>query len=1170
MVKYPYLMGANMMSSGDISQAFAAQNQMFNNQMQFAQQIGVNVPDRTMSYFGPSRGGAAYSYSQPGYAGYGTGHRMAGSAMSALGGINSAVGAATGVAGIASMFGVGGMIGFMGSTPVGAAIGAGSIAAGHFVEGGRQQQQIGQHMGAYNFFNPQSRTGQGFNREDASALQSQMRRFAEVPEMMTSMDELTKLLPKLKASGAMQGVRDATEFTSRFKDSVKTVRDIAKVLGTTLEEASEFFAQSRQSGFLGKQAQVQNVLNARLTSGMTGMSLGQTMQVQANGAQFAQSLGASRKLGAEAVMANTQALGFAQQQGYIKEGVLEDLTGLQGGEAVGAAGQRMTQVMAKIAQGSVGGLAMAGMVKFDERGRAAGLDADLVKRYNAGEIPISELKQRGMGLSHKQKLAFEAQQANLSMSFAKQVGVGGAGRFFEDMAEAHGYGRDGANILLQRHGDATFGEGEALMDSAKGMEGMEEEMRRLITSLVRKGAMQDQTDPRAIWKRLKTRIHSSLFGELEAAGSKFYTDTAKAVENLVDDVVGNHTIALTKAGARQIEKAFTSGGRDEVSRMFEASQQISKQMESSNRRSKGPTWGQVATVGAGVVGGVALGLATGGASLLGMVAGAGYGALGAGMGLGMAGAGVGSSTGGSVGESEMAAALRGNRTGVGQNKYMHEHFAKLNTSNDFVPNDGNESYLDEMALKRMGRLQTIGQFDMYSNAREGGWAVTKEPEFQEITSSGGQFDYARKKFVKQLKEGVDAGSPGSGYNGFADTSGDLAAKGDLAEVFVREGGRDAFLKNLDPGTRERLLAMEQSQREGVDPVSGATMMLTPGLNAKGTLGGVESAQQFASVQALNQASREVNKRLGASIGDEGLTLLDSSAGAGTALRKALEGGPTGDVAKLLTSDKSKDEIIRELKKHGVEIGSSAELDSIREVYSKTVGSGKEQAHADLKERLKLDLAKNWMLAQTAANDVAMTAKEGSKMQQAFSKLGSAKTDVEAKEAIAGISSEMGALFAEASGTKDRKKRGDLLKDAGAAGIEVGKQLYLSDRLLKNGARRMDPQALAESLGINWEDAKDSGIVSKGVKVEAKDFKSVVSKLNAVGLRAKEGHLLASRKESQAGEKDVAVLETLKKIDKTIDLNTSVVLLVNGKLSSEDAAVVAKRLLGRGHEVVKDK
>lgn len=510
-------------------------------------------------------------------AGYAPGNAFAGNVMSGMGMAGTlglgAVGMASmfkGMGAIAplvdpfSAFGAARGLGFGVAGSLGAAAMpiAGMALAGHamssFVHGGQQQQMINSSLGAnFNHFNPQSRTGMGFSRQDSQAIGSQIRTLAEIPELLTSVSELTALLPKLKQSGVMQGVKDVTEFRRKFKESIDTIRDTAKLLGTTMDEASTFFAQSRGMGFFGKQATLQNALNVQLASGLTGMSVGQATGVGLAGADMATQLGARRGLGSTATLNFAQHLGVSQREGLMPQGLLEDVTGMQGADAVQAGSQMLVGKLANMALSTPAGrLLTAGMVKFDKSGRAVGVDEDIVAKLKSGAIGVEGLKSRAMNLTEAQKVSFKAREADIAVSMVGQLGGGGISKFMGGIL-GNRYGEDTSTLLMQKYG-FTAGESDLL----KGIEESESkaEYGQLGKIRAREGAIKERTDPKAFFRRLKTKIHAQTFGHLEKSGAEMFGEIGDWFDQKMDDFVGRAVISAKKEHVDAIVKAFTGGG----------------------------------------------------------------------------------------------------------------------------------------------------------------------------------------------------------------------------------------------------------------------------------------------------------------------------------------------------------------------------------------------------------------------------------------------------------------------------------------------------------------------------------------------------------------------------------------------------------------------------------
>lgn len=548
-----------MMYSNDVTQMFAAQNSMFMGQNAYAQQIGVSSPAMA--------GGGS------GYGGMGGGSRFAGGAMSAMGGVAS-VGAGMALDPFGAF--LGGAAGGLARGGLSAALGGGMMAAapmiplamaaqagiGGLMRGGQQQAQVATNLNSFQFMNGASRSGQGFSRDDAKGIGDSVRALSHIPEMMSSMEELTRMMPKLKQSGVMQGVRSASEFSHRFKEAITTIRDMSKVLGTTMEEAEQFFAQTRSMGFTGRSAQLKNVLNAQFTSAQTGMDMGQVMQMQSTGAGMARSVGGRGAQGASAITSIAQRLEAGRQAGRISEEMIQDVSGQGGALGVQGAAERMYGLMLNMRNTAAGRLVMAGAMKRDESGKVV-LDESVIRKFNSGALGIEDLKRRASNLSNDDKISFAFRaQGSLGSQLAGSLD---AGHMMQGLVG--GKGKDAAALVLQRY----TGGNEQDIDMMMGMGsvgGSDAEVGQMGKLRARQANFKDRTDPSAIMQRLKTRMHSSTIGGIEAAGAKIYSEIGKSFDSVVDEFLGRAVATVTKDGADSLAKAMAGGSKEDLKRII--------------------------------------------------------------------------------------------------------------------------------------------------------------------------------------------------------------------------------------------------------------------------------------------------------------------------------------------------------------------------------------------------------------------------------------------------------------------------------------------------------------------------------------------------------------------------------------------------------------------------
>lgn len=585
-----------MATSAEIAEQIAAQQSWFMQQNAMATQVGVN-PMAYGGLGGWGMGGGAAMPPHPGMApmpgafnygagfGYGAGNRAGAYATSALSMLP--IGLGVGMQAHSMLTGGGGLAPFSNpfaafSMARGAGLGFGAsaglagasmlplMAVGHavggMVGGAQQQSMINTAVGNYNFANPQSMTGFGFSRQDAAAVGQQVRQLAMIPELMTSFQEISRILPQLKTMGVMQGVRDAAEFNRRMKDAIGTIRDVSRIIGSSLEEAADFFAHSRRVGFFGREAQVQNAMNARVTGSLTGMDTNQVMAMQGQGAAFGTAVGGSRALGTLGVTAIANRIGAAVIGNPGLQQTLENITGMTGAEAVGGAAGMMQNLGQRIAGTGPGRFIMAGFMKVDANGEVS-LDRDLMQRQQRGEVGMGEIRARGMrNMSNRNFVVkFERRQTRLAQQFAAEGGP----ESMVALLEGAGISEDASAYILQ----SQYGATEQQADLAQAMlrenrTGLGEQ-RRLVQEVIQRQIRRREQGPGGLLKRMGTVIQNAITQPFARAGAEMHRAVGQFVDEVYEDVMGDFVIEATEEGKKDFIRAL-SGNRDAAKRAFGA------------------------------------------------------------------------------------------------------------------------------------------------------------------------------------------------------------------------------------------------------------------------------------------------------------------------------------------------------------------------------------------------------------------------------------------------------------------------------------------------------------------------------------------------------------------------------------------------------------------------
>jgi hypothetical protein len=576
-----------MLSSNDIGQALAAQNQNFAGMVHWSQQVGTLSPNTTLAAFGgrpPAMMGAppgAFTYSPYGYAStttYGVGSQAAARAISVMGAAGS-VGAAF-IPGLNPFAAFGaaraagaGFAGALGATafPL-AGMYAASLPMQWAVGGAQQQAMINQTLGQnFAFYNPYARAGQGFTREGAQAIGEAVRSIAHIPEMLTSVEELTSLLPKLRQAGVMTGVRDVQEFEKRFKESVAVIKDLSRMMGSTMTEAAEMFAHSRSMGFLGGSDILRNQINVQTASAMTGLTQEQVMGAQSKALGFAQAMGGGRRRSyVEGMTRAISEFGSARAAGRITEEQLFNITGKTGPEALEAAAAMNMETALRLTETPIGQLMMYGLAEFDDEDRVVGIDRSKVERLRSGALSVEELKRTGhRNMLHKErKASFVARRRMLAGEVATQVGAPAIADILGQIATGRA-GEESSMLIMQQYGiDEHHAE---LAQLSIGFEEDKAAARELALRRARESMIREQFSAGAIWRRLKTRMGLAT-GKyaMQEAGAGFFTKLSRSYDEMITDLLGTYVEVLGEEKARVFQRAM-AGNDAEIRELFKES-----------------------------------------------------------------------------------------------------------------------------------------------------------------------------------------------------------------------------------------------------------------------------------------------------------------------------------------------------------------------------------------------------------------------------------------------------------------------------------------------------------------------------------------------------------------------------------------------------------------------
>ena len=593
-----------MLSSAQVAALMQQQQQTFLGMQQYSQVISAQMPQAYgIGQYG-MQGPTAPQFAQvpftprqqPGFSyggsspfGYGLGNQFGAGSAAAIGGAGQFGLGAVGIAGGLGLMGRGaslafdpisaGMAGFSAARGIGlgmmGGIGVGAMAAGavaapmmfaqHMlssgVAGAQEQAGINQSLGQFNFINSSSRSGRGFTRQDSMAIGSMVRELQAIPEMMTSMSELTRIMDRMGQTGMMQGVRDAGEFQKRFKETIHVLKDVSKMMGTTMEEAMQAFQESKQAGFYSPQAIRQNIMQRQIVGGLTGMNQQQVSQMQQYGSEVSHQMGGSRMGGARGITRIAGELGMANQMGLLSNEQLMEMTGQEGAAGIQALAGSLNDAGQSMGRSSLG-TAMTLALGEVKDGRFTGnMDKDLVQRVRSGQISKSEL----LRLAHQKsagrnaKLSFAAHRQRLTTEMVNSTGVQGISMELGEILGERGFDNpDALNLVMQRYG---VGEEQAnqIIGMMKKMPEIQRGMAEAGTTEARRMAEQAFMRENASWEGIKTKIgkkfENALSEPFKRFGAHISNSISESVDAFVDDIFGRYQTKVTQLASDTTLKA---------------------------------------------------------------------------------------------------------------------------------------------------------------------------------------------------------------------------------------------------------------------------------------------------------------------------------------------------------------------------------------------------------------------------------------------------------------------------------------------------------------------------------------------------------------------------------------------------------------------------------------
>lgn len=473
-----------------------------------------------------------------------------------LGGVHAGLGAAAGGLGTAGV-----LIG-------GAALMGGTAAAMN--AGMRQTNQVNQLMGGMQFANMggDPRTGRGFSQNDLGTIQRGIQSIGS-NNPFVSMTDALRSAERFTDMGMHQGVQDAEKLAKKIKEMGKTMHQMARIMGTTMEEAGQSFGAMRTSGFYSASDVMGNTASMNVMRGY-GMTSDQFAGMQAGGAATTRGAQLSGQAGAGFVTGAAQDIMAGIKSGALSGTQIMDITG--GRNALEASQIMAQQSLGATMQGlsGSGGTAILAAMGAMKDGRyTGGIDAGLMRQGAMGKFNYHDITEKGaakIGSGRNAQASFVVNQKDIMDSALKSS--------------------DASDMLLnviRAQAKEQFGEGEDYVElMAQTQFNMDRRQFRILTEMANKrkqghrariAEAKRETDVAS--RAAHIRENRTLGGALQRATggaadiwqqvavapmAEFNRDLVEGFQGLERKLYGDAEVSVSAAAIRDVVLAGTESG----------------------------------------------------------------------------------------------------------------------------------------------------------------------------------------------------------------------------------------------------------------------------------------------------------------------------------------------------------------------------------------------------------------------------------------------------------------------------------------------------------------------------------------------------------------------------------------------------------------------------------
>jgi hypothetical protein len=579
---------------------------MFANQSQFAQRVGAThgtgpawAGQGGMS--SPSFGSGGYGHQFTGM-GYNTSPGGAGVGM--VGGMNQFAGGAALGLGVAGGFGMlghaGGYLdpftgtgrafmagragqagmagigrGMMAAAPVaGAYMAAGSAmayAGDQMYQGAQSVNQVGGMM--QGFMGPSFGAPGGFrpggrqNRQEMLNVVQSLNEMAG-DDVMVTLQSAKTLMDKVGQMGMLTGATDAASFKTKFKAAVGQIRSIAKIMGTTLEEAAPLLGEMQKMGMWSTSDVMGTSVSMKAVGGAATPFMAQAMQ---QGAQQSWQQGGSMASGA---LGGRES--FMATQGLMRTGAIshQDLMAFTGGVG-GARGQmmmsqRLTGSMQGLMRHPMGNLMMAGLGATEGGRFTGGVDQDRMQSFLSGGLSFDDLVSQGRKATRTRAGAasFSFNSDSLRQNVASEGGLAGLAKGIEGVLNKSGFANaseDIQGIMIQKLTGKSQQDAQMIQkvmgNITRALDDAERRRRDALHDSLRQ-VDEKERSMAGYMDQIGNEFERSVSAPLQSFGAQAATRFSQGIDRMGDQFFGRDrgTFSMTRRGEQKLMLSLQGRG----------------------------------------------------------------------------------------------------------------------------------------------------------------------------------------------------------------------------------------------------------------------------------------------------------------------------------------------------------------------------------------------------------------------------------------------------------------------------------------------------------------------------------------------------------------------------------------------------------------------------------